>query len=809
MRGGIARLSLLLLLALSAKSSAAPWREKNVFKVATNLPARLIDSIMAQGNWNILFQEGPFSEFQRQIAIGNHFALRGDGRQAEFYFQKAGNALDIAYASLRGRFGWPRNPTELKAAALPWGENRETFEDFLLCRLQLQVESMLAAHESGTIKATNLEAVMADTERQLAKPLREKDADIEQMVLLLRDSTALRNLKDIHPALKAERFAALSDRLATSTRNYWNRRINIFRIFENIRYGNTGRAAHLARYIEAKQKDQTDALSLARIYVQLGSYDEAERILTATLDAPENKTAENYGEYLAYSALMQNLKIWRGRSGDAEKLSAATRAFTEELIASGKIPAEELVDLKKAQRNETLRGFIYGYVNVGKCPASTAFSGDTDMEPEWRVRERIFFERCNFAYDAKAWSALLKSNPVNAELQAAAAYHLGENRVKFPSANGASALTAHLVARARLEKIIAKNDRNNLAAALVSYLYTRNAVQPEFTVFDWGIDLRDDLTDRALAAIPANLPEKTGRELFAELHRRFVWNNLKTNDGRFFSPADAAVISKKSGAAILDFPENPAAVPAAQISAGKSLLYSDRENILFSGKAEKKQQYRIWKRNADPAEIRRFITGAQTAFLLHGDAVGIAGGLLPDAATAQIPPFYAYCPECGQSAARIPERMIIAAEKGRLPPAFLNDLADNFSVISDGAARDCPAGGSRYDDSVMLIAATGNPYELPCNTAAEKIVVEYGAALSGSNLNAALSLGWRPNLSLILLPQMLPEQVKTAFLFDFFQRTNRRQVKPADAFRDARTRAEKSFPTGEELAKLHLYESMR
>ena len=42
MRGGIARLSLLLLLALSAKSSAAPWREKNVFKVATNLPARLI-----------------------------------------------------------------------------------------------------------------------------------------------------------------------------------------------------------------------------------------------------------------------------------------------------------------------------------------------------------------------------------------------------------------------------------------------------------------------------------------------------------------------------------------------------------------------------------------------------------------------------------------------------------------------------------------------------------------------------------------------------------------------------------------------
>lgn len=808
MRRGIARLSLLLFLALSAKPYAAPWREKNVFKIATNLPARLIDSIMAQGNWNILFQEGPFSEFQRQIAIGNHFALRGDARQADFYFQKAGNALDIAYASLRGRFGWPRNPTELKAATLSWGENRETFEDFLLCRLQLQVESMLAAHESGTIKAANLEAVMADTERQLAKPLREKDADVEQMVLLLRDSLAIRNLKDMHPALKAERFAALSDRFSTSTRNYWNRRINIFRIFENIRYGNTGRAAYLARYIEAKQKDQTDALGLARIYVQLGSYDDAERILAAALGAPENKTAENYGEYLAYSALMQNLKIWRGRSADAEKLSAATRAFTDELLASGKIPAEELVDLKKARRNETLRGFVYAYVNAGKCPANAAFSGDTDMEPEWRVRERIFFERCKFTYDAKAWSVLLKSNPVNAELQAAAAYHLGENKLKFPAAGGASALTAHLEARARLEKMIAKNDRNNLPAALVSYLHTRNAVQPEFTVFDWGIDLSEDLTERALTAMPANLPERTGRELFAGLHRRFIWNNLKTNESRFFSAADAAVIGKKSGAAILDFTESPAA-PAVQISSTKNLLYSDREHILFSGKAEKKQQFRIWKRNTDPTEIRRFIAGNQAAFLLHGDAVALAGSLLPDGATAQIPPFYAYCPECGQSAARIPERMIIAAEKGRVSPPYLSDLADNFSVISDGAGRECPGGSSKYEDSVMLIAATGTPYELPCNTAAEKIVVEYDTPLAGSTLNAAFALGWRPGLNLILLPQSLEEPVKTAFLFDFFQRTNRRQAKPADAFREARARAEKSFPTGAGLAKLYLYESTR
>ncbi|HNL11411.1 MAG TPA: hypothetical protein PKM44_12915, partial [Turneriella sp.] len=84
MQRGIFKVSLCLFSLLFFQAGAVPWREKNALRIASTLPKRLIDSIMAQGNWNILFQEGPFSEFQRQMAIGGHFALRGEVSQAEF-----------------------------------------------------------------------------------------------------------------------------------------------------------------------------------------------------------------------------------------------------------------------------------------------------------------------------------------------------------------------------------------------------------------------------------------------------------------------------------------------------------------------------------------------------------------------------------------------------------------------------------------------------------------------------------------------------------------------------------------------------
>ncbi len=792
----IARVSLLCGTLLFTQTDAVPWREKNAFKIATSLPKRLIDSIMAQGNWNILFQEGPFSEFQRQIAIANHFALRGDARQANFYFQKAGTALDIAYASLRGRFSWPRDPKSVTTASLPWGENRETFEDFLLCRLQLEIESMLVLHETGILKTSGFDNLVLETERQLGSPLRQKDADLEQMVGFVRDAVSIRSKKE-NPQVSAEKFAALSDKLAPSVRNYWHRRLSIFRIFENIHHGNAGRARFLAQYLEDKQKDQVDAMGLGRIYIHAGAYTDAKRVLGTALRADENKAADSFNDYLGYSGIAQNLLLRLGLKNDAESVSRETLQLLEEHRKAGNIPRDEIVDLEKAIRNEQLRLKMYAFTNRGSCPAAAPYTAETDMEREWRVRERIFFEECNQPREKTFWPALLKAQGNSAEIRAVAAYHLADAKEMKAHESSPSAVIRHLNRRRLLADALARNQREKLPELTVAYLQTLNSLWPEFALFDWGINLKDDLTDIALTSIPANLSEKTARELIAELHRRFVWKNLTEANLSLYAAADAAIALKKTAAAVLDVPELTRALPPSSTT-GKKAIYADAIFIAVFDATAKKGKWRLVRKSPGTAITTVLNEAPPGDYTLYGSAIAELGGTR---LTAYLPPFYSQCPECQKRSENIPERLIILTQDETLARSLKNDLADNFSVVADAAqAGDCPAAAGSYDDSLIFSGGSSKP-TLPCNTKPEKIIAD------GDSIQAAFSLGWKPGLTLILMPQTLSLQAKTSFLFDFFQRTNRRQVKPAEAFRDAKTRAEKSFPGETAVSELRYYES--
>lgn len=797
MRRGIAQLSLFAALAFFVQPSAIPWREKNAFKIATTLPARLIDSIMAQGNWNILFQEGPFNEFQRHIAIANHFALRGDNRLADFYLKKAGAALDIAYASLRGRFGWPRNASEQKAAALAWGENRDTFEDFLLCRLQLQIELTLLDHESGVLAPAALAQSVAEVEKQLSTPVRQKDADLEQIITVIREAAVIRTQKENNVNLRAARFAALSDRIVSSARNYWSRKLTLFRVLENIHHGNLGRAFSLIKFLEDKQKDQIDAYNLARIYIRLGAYRDALGILQRELKRPELKTADNFAEFAAFSSLSQSLLIWLSQINEATALSAETTTFLAGLAQADAVPREEAVDLKKSLANERLRGKMLVYLKTGRCPELGSYTADTDMEIEWQARERIFYENCGLTRNKSFWTALQKQIRPASELKGIISYHLGD-AISLPAKADASPLLRYLVARRALQKA---PGRPELALA---YLRQRNLIQSEFALFDWGLNLADDLTDRALEALPRNLPEKTARPLFAELHRRYVDKLSHTGGAFLFSPADAVHLTHKSSAAMLD-QGSESGGEETYPGTGKVLLYADTVWLAVFDPTERKQKFRISKRVS--GDVLPQLPGKGR--ILFGAAINELSLIADDRAAAHLPPYQNFCPDCGKAQGKSPERLVILNSNRSLREAYTNELADNFSLVAPpGSWRECGTAATRFEDALLATADATGDFSTPCDLSADKIVLEYDTTAATVNNPLLFATGWRPGLAVVLMPRELPQQIKTSFLFDFFQRINRRQTKAGEAFREAKTRAEKSFPSEAALRRMYLYESL-
>ena len=68
-------------------------------------------------------------------------------------------------------------------------------------------------------------------------------------------------------------------------------------------------------------------------------------------------------------------------------------------------------------------------------------------------------------------------------------------------------------------------------------------------------------------------------------------------------------------------------------------------------------------------------------------------------------------------------------------------------------------------------------------------------------------MGWRKDLHTVVLPEALANAERVSFLYDLFQRTNRRQMRFSEAFSEAAARAEKSFPQGAPLHSLQVYGS--
>jgi hypothetical protein len=775
------------MLALGVRAEAVPWREKGAIRFASSLPKRLIDSIMAQGNWNLLFQEGPFAEFQRQIAIANYFALRGESSDAEQYFKKAESALTIAYASLRGKYEWPRLPQGLVAKDLPWGENRETFQDFILCSLQLYLEAGLVAHESGRIEFEGLDSAIANAERQLSIPLRQKDADLHVFASLLQDAIKIRESRQLNALEKADRFDQTSRAVALSVKNYWSRRALLFRLLENIHHGNLSRALALTDQLYDKQADQLDPLFLARVYAATTAYSEAQKISEVALASNEQKLPENYSNYIRHSILLQNLHFLRRNYEPAQRSAEQGAEHLQSIAESGSVANEEKLNLRKSIRDQQLRASMFAYLRNQSCPDQREAGDVLEMEPEWRIKARLFFERCGLRHDRLWWQSIVTAPGVSLEVQAIAAYSEGRLTAKLASV---SPQLRYLFSYQTLTAALARPAKKTALVSLINEYLQRAAAYPaDFLFLDWGI-LLPEISDTDLAALlPLKADQKKATSMFLGLHRRYASVLTRGEPLHLFVAPDASQLSAYNAGALLDQTRDLPVSPALNLTPEQRLRYTGSDTEIIYDKAT--------------GEISQLKSPAE-AEILFGMAEKATAGVAARRYTA---PLYFWCDACGASGERT-SRLLIDKKSSSPWQTTYSEIADTFSLsMVYKQDTDCKTDSAAANDTLIFDSETRTLLLQRCTLRVFNIVIDDSATASPSAQRAMLAMGWRKNLGVIVMPSAATGQLRSSLLFDFFQRKNRRDISSAVAFQESLARAEKSFSAEAAFRRIQFYAS--
>ncbi len=791
MRREIARFSLSLILALGMRAEAVPWREKGPVRFASSLPERLIDSIMAQGNWNLLFQEGPFGEFQRQIAIANYFALRGERQQAEIYFKKAETALAIAYGSLRGRYEWPRLPQNTTAKDLPWGENRDTFQDYVLCSLQLFLEAGLAHHESGEITLASPDATIAAAEKQLSVPLRQKDPDLHIFVSILQEAIKIRQSKSLNALEKADRFERLSISQPLSVRNYWVRRGVLFRLFENIYHGNLGRANALAEFLYEKQGNQLDSLVLARIFTSTTAYERALTVATAAQSTTNLRLPENYSSFIRHSLLVQNLYVWTGMPEKAEKLASETVHHLRKISTSSAIAGEDRLEIRKSFRDQQLRQKMFAFLHRKLCPAQAEPGETGDMDNEWLVKERLFLELCGLPRNQKWWQGLGAASGSNPELKAIAAFSQGTLSPKM--AESAPELRYLLMFQDLRQATAANGTKQLKLKRITDFLAATVALHHDFLFLDWGINVHESSDSDLKRFLVTKADEKSAQAVFLGMHRRYAEKLARGKSLVLFSPPDAAVLLAHRSEALLNQTRQVSA-STTNLKPGRRLRYTSADlDISYDTSAAR---IVTSSRDSVPADTQK---APETYF---GSAAVAETTAIPG---KNLAPLYFWCENCGDEPGRNARLLMASHASGDWRSTHI-EIADNFSqAVLYSDTQSCDAASATMNDTLLVAGEALLPSLRTCALRVTNIVTEAHDTSFEQNSFLALTMGWRHNLAFIVLPREASRALKTSLLFDYFQKRNRREMPARVAFNESLQRAEKSFSAETAFRQIHFY----
>lgn len=788
---------LFLLQSLCAPNvSAIPWREKDALRTAGVLPKRLIDSIMARGNWEIFFQKSPFREFQRLLAIAEHFSLHGDHERAEHYLRRAAVALDIAYASLRSRFEWPRSPSGLKADDLPWGENRDTFRDYILCRLQYYLESGLYRLSIGQIEFEKLADEVERAENQLGQNLAERDSDLALFIRLLREVLELRRAAKISHGARALRFRTISNQVPQSVQSYWGRKSVLLQIREHIHYGNLGLSQALVGFLLESVGESEDRIAMARFFIQSSDLTKAISFLQEEFLRSDVRRSDSHADFARLSEMLQNALVWQRRYAEAAAVAQESSNILQNHIAEKKVPREEELALRRSAANQKLRSEILHYLARGECPATLEPVRDDAPQTTWRIRERFFYEQCGYPRVKKDWQNWLAEKNIDADAASLVRFTLGIADDKKKSAKTSAALLRALSLYDELTRgKISPAKRREKALAL---LLAANSVQPDLVLLDWGIKLPDNMVGFALNQLRGKLSKLEAARLFSSLHRGYVGAQLRGLTLHAFAPEDAAFLAGQMGAWILgtDVANEEPALQAMP----ENMLYADENMTLFY--SAPKASLQIYGKMAELTAQELEQMTNQPA-LVFGGALAYAASFFPAQAEIIPMPVRAPCSDCSIPA-RLPSCLLTALPEEKNWQKTRSELEDLFSAhFRLREAQSCNFAGELFLDTIILAGDAGE-FSYPCMFLPTNLIFEQTENLPKRQAMALLWAAPGFKAPVILLPKGMNSAARTAFLFDFLQR-RRKEASPRNAFNEALERAKKSFSAGSGLEAVRIY----
>ncbi|MCS6971893.1 MAG: hypothetical protein NZL89_02625, partial [Leptospiraceae bacterium] len=306
----------------------------------------------------------------------------------------------------------------------------------------------------------------------------------------------------------------------------------------------------------------------------------------------------------------------------------------------------------------------------------------------------------------------------------------------------------------------------------------------DFVFLDWGF---------VLPELPADFGALRKREqvwsLFSALQRRLFLRHFRDR-AQVLAPGDAASFARLADAWLLG-KEYPT-LPPVSASSGQLIFADDERALVYAPDRRKRTVLTVLRSSPEKLQF------------MPGEVVWLFGyaqlwaSRFPDSVVLQAAPLFARCEDC-KRAQRTPARLL--ATSSSLWQKTVAELAALYTLSQPlAAAEPCQTPQDFFRDTLLI---TGNEL-FACHIAPENLVVSITESQTRL-LPVLLSAAGRKNSAILFIPPQMPEDVRTAVLFDFLLRRTEYNLPPRAALKATQERLKKSFPAEAALAGLRIY----
>lgn len=435
---------MLALAVFSVHLNALPWNEpsRSVPANLRNLPEGIADSIMARGNWQLLFPQNKFRDFQRTLTGAEQKLDLEFFQEAETEIQKAHDQLELIYAEIRGKYGWPKDIRQLRSTGKLLGEEAESFTEIQLARIQiLTFEERLLTENQGYSadykkKLTEIDRLLQDIPRETTAYRHLQKSKLLQYIEWQKEMGIFFE-KGKFPGKKLEEF--FQDRRAVMSESpdeYWSLKIRKSAVFHLVKSGNCREALYL---IDENDSNENLFPYLTSAKYRMLCLDFTGAANSARLVFADNLLPNKYNlryRFLAYY-ILQNIEYLKRNYA---KAAAFAQSYANDFIVVERDPtfsAEERTYFREQAYILSLTGVL---ARIRESGLTDELSKElSELQPDeifsWPTREKYMLavESLDIAaFSYAVWSQIARNASVANELSAAARFHVAQKLKKSP-----------------------------------------------------------------------------------------------------------------------------------------------------------------------------------------------------------------------------------------------------------------------------------------------------------------------------------------------------------------------------------------